>query len=372
MPFNRTRNTHYPVVAIVDDNQVRRERMARTLAPLYRIAAYPEFEPAIAMMRHPPAVMILDEAVRPHGRRDMVRTLRTEPALRGSMIVVCRAKPNRVEHVHHYPDAPPDAMLEKPFPRRDLLSAVSGLVSRNAEGKWETLPPRARQALKESLALYSGFGELLRRGEPLEHDRLQSACAPVIDAVISSDYKGLLGAVRDHDNLSYVHSVRVATLLALFGHTIGLTGDALTVLTCGGLVHDLGKLSIPDEVLNKTGTLTPAEMAQVRGHVEATGTYLQTHSNLPKGIITIAAQHHERVDGSGYPLGLKGDGLNDLARMAAIVDVFTAMTDRRAYKPPLSAENALSVMTGEMAGQLDQRLLRLFNEMLRDASGGIG
>ena len=88
---------------------------------------------------------------------------------------------------------------------------------------------------------------------------------------------------------------------------------------------------------------------------------------IPKPVIIIAAQHHEKLDGSGYPHGLKGDDLNDLARMASIVDVLSALTDRRVYKPPMPAEKALSIMTDEMGHHLDQHFLSMFKAMLLDA-----
>ena len=134
----------------------------------------------------------------------------------------------------------------------------------------------------------------------------------------------------------------------------------------GGLLHDVGKMSIPHEVLNKPGRLTPAEFDVMKTHVPLTLAYLAKCPDMPKNIVTIAAQHHEKLDGTGYPLGLKGGQLNELARMASIVDVFGALTDRRIYKPPMDAEHALAIMTGEMATKLDQQLLSLFRSMLMD------
>jgi HD-GYP domain-containing protein (c-di-GMP phosphodiesterase class II) len=96
--------------------------------------------------------------------------------------------------------------------------------------------------------------------------------------------------------------------------------------------------------------------------------YLQCCPDLPKGIVTIAAQHHEKLDGTGYPAGLSGNKLNRLARMASIVDVFSALTDRRVYKPPMEAEAALNLMVDEMGSHLDIKLLGMFRQMLLDAT----
>ncbi|HEX3995558.1 MAG TPA: HD domain-containing phosphohydrolase, partial [Acetobacteraceae bacterium] len=118
----------------------------------------------------------------------------------------------------------------------------------------------------------------------------------------------------------------------------------------------------------KPGRLNPAEFEVMKGHVTASMTYLQDCPDLPKGIGIIAAQHHEKLDGTGYPFGLTGSKLNRLARMASIIDVFTALTDRRVYKREMEAETALKLMVDEMTSHLDMKLLGLFRQMLLDAT----
>jgi HD-GYP domain-containing protein (c-di-GMP phosphodiesterase class II) len=130
-------------------------------------------------------------------------------------------------------------------------------------------------------------------------------------------------------------------------------------------------MSIPHEVLNKPGRLNPAEFEVMKGHVAASATYLQGCPDLPKGIGIIAAQHHEKLDGTGYPFGLTGSKLNRLARMASIIDVFTALTDRRVYKPEMDAEAALKLMADDMTSHLDVKLLGLFRQMLLDATQAV-
>src|SRR5208282_1247245 len=94
----------------------------------------------------------------------------------------------------------------------------------------------------------------------------------------------------------------------------------------------------------------------MKSHVPLTLQVLGKCPEIPKELFVIAAQHHERLDGSGYPLGLKGSALNELARMASIVDVFCRLSERRSYRPPREAEEALHVMTDEMTTQFDQKL----------------
>lgn len=105
----------------------------------------------------------------------------------------------------------------------------------------------------------------------------------------------------------------------------------------------------------------------MKGHVDNTLDYLSKSPGIPRAVLVIASQHHEKLNGKGYPLGLAGSELNDLARMATIVDIFGALTDRRVYKDPIPPKEALEMMEG-MDGELDQKFLSLFKEMLLDAA----
>ena len=104
----------------------------------------------------------------------------------------------------------------------------------------------------------------------------------------------------------------------------------------------------------------------MRNHVIDTMTFLARNNTLPNTVRVIAGLHHEKLDGSGYPKGLAAGDLNEIARMAAIADVFCALTDYRAYKKSMSAAQALEVMTQEMDRQLDQKLIRMFAPLLLD------
>ncbi|MDA8231130.1 MAG: HD domain-containing protein [Magnetospirillum sp.] len=356
------------LVAVIDENAGNRDEIAKALASFYRVADYPDVEMAIGRLRTPPAAVVVDERVRVPDRGLLVRTLRDAHVLKDVPIIVCRARSRSIEDIGRTSgDVEPDALLEKPFRRSELINLVSGLINRKVEDGWAHLPPGPQKSLRETLAIFHGFADLIEHGEPLSQEKLNATCAPLLEVVTASQYQHVLRGVRGHDNYSYVHSVRVATLLTLFGFTIGLKESALMILATGGLVHDIGKMVIPHHVLNKPGKLTAEEWAVVRGHVKLSSDYLRKFSDVPKGVLTIATQHHERLDGSGYPNGLTMDKLNDLARMAAIVDVFAALTERRTYKAAMTPDEAFALMTEEMAGQLDLRLLKLFQEIFHDA-----
>jgi len=348
------------LVGVIDSNGHHRAQMVHALISFYRVAEYPSPAGALAeLVNTPPCVLLIDVEASVIDR--LVSLIRSEPRLKDVPIV----------YTGHPEDCPGDleidAYLRKPFRRSVLIQTISKLVNKSIEGKWENLLPLQKAALRQSLDMFNGISDLIDDGQPLLYDSVNTAVQPLIQSVQNDEYKELLWNVRDHDNYTYVHSLRSATLLSLFGHNIGLSGEEMNVLSSGGLLYDIGKMSIPFEVLNKPGQLSEDELDLMHSHVRLGEDYLRNHSDVPKGVLIIASQHHEMLDGTGYPLGMKNGALNELARMAAIVDVFGALTDRRIYKNALPAESALNVMTSEMAGALDQNFIAQFREMLLDA-----
>jgi putative nucleotidyltransferase with HDIG domain len=355
------------LVAVLDGKNDHREQVNAALTSFYRVLVFDDCDAAYTTLnRFPPATMVVDEAAPPNGGFAALKRLRSSPNL-GNVPVVFTTKQNREFTPSEMEQMGVASVLVKPFRRSELLKTISSLVNRSIEAKWEVLPDHQKQCLRKTVDMFNGISDLIDKGEPISYRTMVQACDPLVEVVRQNDVKSLMASVRDHDNYSYVHSLRVATLLSMFGHAIGLEGDELTVLASGGLVHDIGKMTIPHEVLNKPGRLDDDELVVMRSHVDRTVEHLKRSPNLPPGIATIASQHHEKLDGTGYPRGLKGSQLNELARMASIVDVFSALTDRRVYKPPMEPEKALSIMIDEMGSHLDVKLLGQFRTMLLSA-----
>jgi HD-GYP domain-containing protein (c-di-GMP phosphodiesterase class II) len=357
-----------PRIAIAVGDASQRKQVARELTPFYQVAEYSDMSRALAGCRlHWPRVIVVSEQLHVGDGYDLVRMLRLDRHLATVPALILVAKADRRTH-DRVIQCGADGLLVYPSSQNSLVTAVSGLVNRSVEREWTSLQPAQRRALVDTLHLFNKLADSIAEGKPILYQSVSDACIPLIQIVASNDFRGMLQGLRDHDNYTYVHSIRVATYLALFGFKLHLSKQEQLLLASGGLIHDVGKTTIPHAVLNKPGRLNADERAVMRGHVNATMAYLECCPDLPKGIITIAAQHHEKVDGSGYPLGIAGTKLNRLARIASIVDVFTALTDRRVYKAPLEPEAALNIMADEMASQLDMKLLGLFRQMLLDAT----
>jgi putative nucleotidyltransferase with HDIG domain len=178
-------------------------------------------------------------------------------------------------------------------------------------------------------------------GNILEDSRLgkQVTLSPVKDAVTemaesmfrNPDAILSLSLIKKRDEYTFMHSVNVGVFLMSFCRAMGMEEQKIISVGVGGMLHDIGKMHTPEAVLNKQGKLTDEEFAIMKQHVVFSRKILEDTKGIEDISISVAAQHHERFDGSGYPLGLKGDEINFFGQMAAIVDVYDAITSDRCY-----------------------------------------
>lgn len=232
------------------------------------------------------------------------------------------------------------ASPEVPTPKKaNLLYRVSRNVVQEAfaEPRSQTIVPRTRRLASET-----------------------------VDFVLKSDRAvGQLARIMSTDYYTYTHSINVCVFVVSLAHHAGVGRDDVADLALGALLHDLGKSQVPKELLTRDGPLSEAEMAVMRGHVQAGERLLGSHGGLSPTAMIAVAQHHEKLDGSGYPRGLSGDALHLFGRITAIADVFDAMTTNRSYQPAMTGFDALYRMKTDLEGKFDQDLLRKFIMMLR-------
>jgi HD-GYP domain-containing protein (c-di-GMP phosphodiesterase class II) len=168
---------------------------------------------------------------------------------------------------------------------------------------------------------------------------------------------------RSQDTANHVR--RVAAYSALLGEKYGLSTEDIALLQAAAPMHDIGKIGIPDAILNKPGKLTEAEFEKIKHHTVIGQRILHTSDRkLMSSARAIALQHHERWDGTGYPCGLKGEGINLLARICALADVYDALSLGRVYKPAWPKEKVLRFIREEWGGMFDPRIVDLFFENL--------
>ncbi|PDT16229.1 phosphohydrolase [Rhizobium sp. J15] len=203
------------------------------------------------------------------------------------------------------------------------------------------------------------FGKL-RNGEGISADHV----APVISSVSRSMEENpsvflSVTRLKSKDEVTFLHSISVSALMILFGRHLALDEETVQMLGTAGLLHDVGKLEIPLEVLNKEGRLEEDEITLIRGHPEKGHAFLSRQEGMSEIVLDVCLNHHERMDGKGYPRRLPGSKVSLHTRIATICDVYDALTSVRPYKARWSANDALKWMLGN-EGHFDRRLLKKF------------
>lgn len=182
------------------------------------------------------------------------------------------------------------------------------------------------------------------------------------------DNENNLKALRDlrtHDPYTFMHSIDVAIISGIIGKIAGYDRARLALLVRSGLLHDLGKLVVPPEILNKPGKLTDEEFATIKLHPMAGWSQMMTWDDPAREqLAAVALQHHKKLNGSGYPMRDSGDSLSPLAEIVAIADVYDALTSERSYKVAYKPHIAYKIMTRLSRGQFNPELLESFFDQI--------
>lgn len=171
--------------------------------------------------------------------------------------------------------------------------------------------------------------------------------------------------VEAKDTYTRGHSDRVSAYSVLIGKYLGLGKDDLEALRIGGLFHDIGKIGVPDAILQKKDRLNDDEYSQIKQHPNI-GVHILSHATIFQNILPIVEHHHERYDGNGYPSKLAGENIPYLARITAIADSFDAMTSKRAYRDSLPLDVVISEFERCKGTQFDPKLDDVFLDILHN------
>jgi putative nucleotidyltransferase with HDIG domain len=249
---------------------------------------------------------------------------------------------------------PAQAVVEAPAPAQE-----SRPVSLADELK------QAQKIKSRARAVVAELFQEARMGHTLD---LMEANAVIedIDASLERNHNALVSLVRlkSKDDYTYLHSVAVGTLMVALGKQLKLDAALRRDLGLAGLLHDLGKMAIPVEILNKPGRLTDAEFEIIKKHPAIGAAILEKAATIPALAIDVCRHHHERVDGRGYPDGQSGDALSLYARMGAICDVYDAITSARSYKEAWDPSDAIRRMASWKDGQFDPEIFSQFVRLI--------
>jgi len=189
------------------------------------------------------------------------------------------------------------------------------------------------------------------------NDKLEKAYLEMVET--------LRFAVEAKDTYTRGHSDRVSEYSVLIGKYLGLPEADLDTLKIGGLFHDIGKIGVPDAILQKNGKLDDDEYSQIKQHPNI-GVHILSHAKIFQNILPIVEHHHERYDGNGYPGRLAGNDIPYLARIAAVADSFDAMTSKRAYRDSLPIDFVISEFERCRGSQFDPEIDDVFLDILKN------
>ncbi|HBS46217.1 MAG TPA: HD-GYP domain-containing protein [Paenibacillus sp.] len=185
-----------------------------------------------------------------------------------------------------------------------------------------------------------------------------------------NDFYGVLAALQSKDDYTYRHNVAVGILSTLLGKWLKLKPEDLSMLTIAATLHDIGKMRIPDELLTRPGPLTAEEYQLMKKHTTYGYEMIRDTIGTNHMQALVALQHHERMDGSGYPFGVLGNRITDFSKIVAVADVFHAMTSDRFYRKASPLYEVLLQMEESVFGKLDPYICRVFiNKLMQSMIG---
>ncbi len=192
---------------------------------------------------------------------------------------------------------------------------------------------RFKEAYKGSVERFKSIFKTATIGGKVLYQDVEDVVGPLLAEIESgSDIAQKIWQIRQSDEYTFEHSVQVSLYSALIGNWLGMGTEELKDLSIAGLLHDVGKCNIPDEILNKPSKLTEEEFKVMRTHPTLGYVLLANTKQFNDAVLSGVLQHHERGDGSGYPNGVQGTRIHPYARIIAIADIYSAMTSDRVYR----------------------------------------
>jgi len=201
---------------------------------------------------------------------------------------------------------------------------------------------RAKVLLTEAKEKTQILMDDVKLGKQIDMQQVESIVDRMTESILNnSDALVSLARIKNKDEYTYLHSLAVSALSISFAEYLELDDKKVKSIGVGGLLHDIGKVRVPNEILNKPGPLSEKEFEIMKQHVKYGDCILRQTTNIEEDAICVTAHHHERLDGTGYPDGLKGDEISLFGQIAAIVDIYDALTSERCYKNAMAPTEAL-------------------------------
>jgi len=259
--------------------------------------------------------------------------------------------------------APDQVEIERGLDQQLKASASGGATLAPARVSQREEAATARRILGEATDVVEGLLLDVRLGKQVDPAKAGPLVKEINASVLRNPGALLsLCRIKEADTYTFQHSVSICALLVSFTNAMGMDAATVHEAGLGGLLHDVGKMKIPNEILNKPGRLTEAEFTVMKSHAALSRELLSGVPGISEMVIRIAGEHHEKVGGGGYPKGLSGEDISQIGKMAAIVDVYDALTSNRVYhlgsEPTEVLKRLLEWSGTHLDGDLVQHFIR--------------
>lgn len=338
-----------PRILVVDDNALNRELLEGMLTSLgYQPVTAATGEQALEAVSEEVDLVLMDIRMPGMDGLETTRRLRERFAFHRLPVIMVTARDDQQARLLAV-EAGANDFIAKPVDFTELRVRVSAWLQFKA----------AQDALQRQQ-------ETLERMVEARTTELRVALQDLREAYLDTLVRLSIAAeYKDEDTADHIH--RMSRYVAVLAEGLGLPPEEVELLQHASPLHDVGKIGIPDHILLKPGKLTPEEWEIMKTHTTIGARILHGSPNeiLQAGEV-IALTHHERMDGTGYPRGLRGDEIPLWGRICAVADVFDALTSRRPYKPAFSNEEAYAILRESSGAHLDPQVVKVFFERLED------
>jgi putative nucleotidyltransferase with HDIG domain len=259
------------------------------------------------------------------------------------------------------------AKLSRPFQPEQLLGLLRCDSATSFQARLDLGPEPVCVGVAAAHSVLVQIFEGLPAGRPLTLADVLAQEIHITEALKNSGLKAWLDVVNRHHNSSYRHCLSVTGFTVAFAQHLGFSVSDQRRLARAALLHDVGKAYIPIELLDKPGKLTDAERELMQTHARQGFDVLREQGGFAGDVLEVVLNHHELLDGSGYPMGLKGQEIADTVRMVTVADIYSALVEERAYRSGMLPRDAYAILM-DMGGKLDKDLVAAF----RPVALGIG
>jgi len=256
-----------------------------------------------------------------------------------------------------------DIMLDERLIARLADMGIDSVYVKNPYCDHEPQEILREKTRVEAIKLTKNAFTAFRTSKKINFAGLHRAVKMIVEDVMNNKNVLInLTDIRNHDDYTFAHSINACLIASVIGRKVGLNEQSLKELSLGVILHDLGKMLIPPEILNKKEALTSEEWQLLKEHSETGFEILRKQTSIPLTSAHVAYQHHENFDGTGYPRGIAADDIHQYARIAAIADLYDAVTSDRPYRPALLPNESYELVLSSRGTKLDPQITDVFLE----------